>query len=46
MPMYMDIHEAPGATAEAVAKAHSADVETQRKYGVEYHKFWFNETAG
>jgi class 3 adenylate cyclase len=46
MPMYMDIHEVPGATAEDVAKAHSADVETQRKYGVVYHKYWFNEIAG
>jgi class 3 adenylate cyclase len=46
MPMYMDIHEIPGATAEAVAKAHLADVETQRKYGVEYHKYWFNESCG
>ena len=44
--MYMDIHEIPGATAEAVAKAHIADVETQRKYGVEYHKYWFNESCG
>ena len=46
MPMYMDIHEIPGATAEDVAKAHSADVETQQKYGVEYHKYWFNERSG
>jgi hypothetical protein len=46
MPMYMDIHEIPGATAEDVAKAHCADVETQRKYGVEYHKYWFNERSG
>jgi class 3 adenylate cyclase len=46
MPMYMDIHEIPGATAEDVAKAHSADVETQKKYGVEYHKYWLNESCG
>jgi class 3 adenylate cyclase len=46
MPMYMDIHEVPGATAEAVANAHIADVETQKKYGVEYHKYWFNENNG
>ena len=44
MPMYMGIHEIRGATAADVAKAHSADVETQRKYGVEYHKYWFNAT--
>lgn len=46
MPLYMDIHEIQGATAEAVAKAHIADVETQKKYGVEYHKYWLNESTG
>ena len=46
MPMYMDIHEVHGATAEDVAKAHLADVEKQSKYGVEYHKYWFNESRG
>jgi class 3 adenylate cyclase len=46
MPLYMDIHELHGATPEDVAKAHAADVETQRKYGVEYRKYWFNESCG
>jgi hypothetical protein len=46
MPMYMDIHQIEGATAEDVAKAHIADVETQAKHGVEYHKYWFNESQG
>jgi class 3 adenylate cyclase len=46
MPMYMDIHEVSGATAEDVARAHDADVATQAKYGVEYHKYWFNESRG
>jgi class 3 adenylate cyclase len=47
MPLYMDIHSLPeGATAEDVAKAHAKDMETQRKYGVEYTKYWFNEKAG
>src|SRR5437899_4538477 len=46
MPMYMDIHEIHGATADAVAKAHKADVELQKKYGVEYHKYWLNESCG
>jgi len=42
----MDIHELPeGTTAEDVAKAHAKDVETQRKYGVEYRKYWVNETG-
>lgn len=35
MPMYMDIHEVQGATADDVAKAHVADMKTQNKYGVE-----------
>ena len=46
MPMYMDIHEIDGATADAVAKAHAADMEVQKKYGVEYHKYWLNESCG
>jgi class 3 adenylate cyclase len=46
MPMYMDIHEVHGATAEDVARAHVADVQTQEKYGVVYHKYWFNESRG
>jgi class 3 adenylate cyclase len=42
----MDIHELPeGTTAEDVAKAHSKDVETQEKYGVEYRKYWVNESG-
>src|SRR5216110_3361370 len=47
MPLYMDIHNLPeGTTAEDVAKAHAKDMETQRKYGVEYHKYWVNEKTG
>ena len=46
MPLYMDIHElAEGTTAEDIAKAHEKDVETQRKYGVEYRKYWVNESG-
>jgi len=42
----MDIHNLPeGTTPEDVAKAHAKDVEIQRKYGVEYHKYWVNETG-
>jgi class 3 adenylate cyclase len=47
MPLYMDIHNLPeGTTPEDVAKAHAKDMETQRKYGVEYTKYWLNEKAG
>ena len=46
MPLYMDIHNLPeGTTPEDVAKAHAKDMETQRKYGVEYHKYWVNENG-
>ena len=46
MPLFMDIHNLDdGTTAEDVAKAHAKDIETQRKYGVEYTKYWVNETG-
>jgi class 3 adenylate cyclase len=46
MPLYMDIHNLPeGTTAEDIAKAHAKDMETQRKYGVEYRKYWVNESG-
>ena len=46
MPLYMDIHNLPeGTTPEDVAKAHAKDMEIQRKYGVEYHKYWVSETG-
>jgi hypothetical protein len=35
-----------GLTAEAVAGAHQKDLETQGKYGVEYRKYWFDESSG
>jgi len=46
MPLYMDIHELPdGITPEDIAKAHEKDMEIQRKYGVEYRKYWVNESG-
>jgi class 3 adenylate cyclase len=42
----MDIHNLPeGTTAEDVGKAHEKDVETQKKYGVEFTKYWVNESG-
>src|SRR6266576_698843 len=46
MPRYMDIHELHGVTPEDVAKAHAADLEVQEKYGVNYLKYWVNESCG
>jgi class 3 adenylate cyclase len=42
----MDIHNLDeGTTPEDVAKAHAKDMETQQKYGVEYTKYWVNQTG-
>jgi hypothetical protein len=47
MSLYMDIHKGiDGLTADAVAGAHEKDLEVQRKYGVKYLKYWFNEADG
>jgi len=46
MPLYMDIHNLPeGTTPEDVAKAHAKDTEVQKKYGVNYAKYWVNESG-
>ena len=46
MPTYMDMHDIPGVTAEAVADAHEADVRVQGNYGVEYKQYWVDEENG
>ena len=46
MPLYMDIHTVPGATANDVAKAHVADMATQGRHDVEYLKYWHNQDCG
>ena len=47
MPLYMDHHhKVDGLTAEAVAGAHQRDLEVQGKHGVEYLKYWFDESSG
>lgn len=47
MALYMDVHhKVDGLTEEAVAGAHQRDLEVQGKYGVEYLKYWFDETSG
>ena len=47
MPLFMDSHtNMEGLTAEAVAGAHKADLETQARYGVDYKQYWYNEAAG
>ena len=47
MPLFMDVHKhVEGLTADAVAKAHQADLATQHKHDVQYHQYWFNEATG
>jgi class 3 adenylate cyclase len=42
----MDIHELHGVTPEEVAAAHASDLKVQQKYGVNYLKYWVNESCG
>jgi hypothetical protein len=47
MPLFMDVHDhIEGLTADAVAKAHQADLSTQEKYHVKYLRYWFDEGTG
>lgn len=47
MPLFMDIHKhVDGLTVDAVAEAHRKDLETQKSFGVNYLKYWYNEKAG
>jgi class 3 adenylate cyclase len=46
MPLYMDIHEIGKVTPEELAEAHAADLKVQSEYGVEYLKYWHNESCG
>jgi hypothetical protein len=47
MPLFMDIHKhVPGLTAEAVAGAHAKDLEVQKKHGVKFLRYWFDDKAG
>jgi Nickel responsive protein SCO4226-like len=47
MPLYMDIHDhVEGLTKDAVEGAHARDLEVQKKYGVDYRQYWFDEATG
>ena len=47
MPLFLDIHhKVDGLSADAIADAHKKDAEVQKKYGVNYLKYWFNEKEG
>ena len=47
MPLYMDVHSLDGGvSAKDVADAHMKDLETQDEYGVDYKRYWVDESAG
>ncbi|KRT72469.1 MAG: putative gualylate cyclase protein [Candidatus Rokubacteria bacterium CSP1-6] len=47
MPLYLDVHnKIVGLTKEGVADAHAKDLSVQRKYGVNYLKYWFDVGTG
>jgi hypothetical protein len=47
MPLYMDVHTIDGGvSADDVAKAHIADLQTQGKHEVRYLRYWVNEPQG
>lgn len=46
MPLFMDIHSLPGATAQAIAEARLRDLEEQEKYHVRYLRYWVDEVQG
>jgi class 3 adenylate cyclase len=47
MPLCLDVHNnLLDVPAEDVYRAHLQDIEAQKRYGVRYHTYWFNESAG
>jgi peptidyl-tRNA hydrolase len=47
MPLYIDVHnKIDGLTADAAADAHRKDLEVQKKHGVNYLRYWFDEGTG
>jgi AraC-like DNA-binding protein len=46
MPIYMDLHIAPGVTAKEVAEAHILDVKVQHKYFCKAMTYWLDEDKG
>ena len=47
MALSMGIHrQVEGLTGEAAAGAHTRDLDVQAKYGVEYHRYWYDEGTG
>ena len=45
MPIFMDRHDIPGATAEQVAQAHQLDLKIQDQYKCKGLTYWFDEES-
>ncbi len=44
MPLYMDVHRnRKGLTREELEEAHQKDLLVQKKLGVEFLSYWYNE---
>jgi len=43
MPIFIDRHYSEGATKRAIADAHDKDLKVQKKYGVKFLTYWFDE---
>jgi len=46
MPLFMDRHDVPGATAKDVADAHVSDLEKAAKHSVQFLSYWFDAETG
>jgi class 3 adenylate cyclase len=46
MPLFMDRHDIPGATAADIAQAHVKDVAVAGSHGVEFLTYWFDADRG
>lgn len=47
MPLFMDVHHMEGGVAASdVAGAHQKDLEVQAQYGVNYLRYWVDDSAG
>jgi class 3 adenylate cyclase len=46
VPLFLDRHDAPGASAAEVARAHVLDLTVQDRHGVRYVTYWFDDAGG
>lgn len=47
MALFMDVHNLPGPVDLAdVEQAHAADLHTQQRFGVNYLRYWVDQSKG